>query len=98
MSTPMRRTSPSQFVEVRAERLEGAPMAERRRWSDSFKDRAIAASLEPGVNISALARSLAITPSQLFGWRGTAAKRTSLKAVNSQAASPQRVEIEIAGA
>ena len=44
-------------------------MGERRRWSDDFKDRAIAASLEPGVNISALARSLDITPSQLFSWR-----------------------------
>ena len=74
MSTPMRRTSPKQFVEVRAERLEGAPVGERRRWSDAFKDRAIAASLEPGVNISALARSLEITPSQLFSWRGVAAK------------------------
>jgi transposase len=45
MSTPMRRTSPNQFIEVRAERLEGAPVGERRRWSDAFKDRAIAASL-----------------------------------------------------
>jgi transposase len=93
----MRRTSPKQFVEVRADRLEGAPVAERRRWSDDFKDRAIAASLEPGVNISALARSLEIAPSQLFGWRGAAAKRASREAANSQAASPQPVEIEIAG-
>lgn len=94
----MRRTSPNQFVEVRAERLEGAPVAERRRWSDAFKDRAVAASLEPGVNISALARSLEITPSQLFGWRGAAAKRASRNVGQSEAASPQRVEIEIAGA
>jgi transposase len=56
----MRRPIPNQFVEVRAGRLEGAPVAERRRWSDAFKDRAVAASLEPGVNISALARSLEI--------------------------------------
>ena len=98
MSTPMRRTSPNQFVEVRAERLEGAPVAERRRWSDAFKDRAVAASLEPGVNISALARSLEITPSQLFGWRGAAAKRASQDMAKSQAALLQPVEIEIAGA
>ena len=44
MSTTMRRTSTNQFVEVSAERLEGAPVGERRRWSDDFKDRAIAAS------------------------------------------------------
>jgi len=98
MSTPMRRTSPNQFVEVRAERLEGAPVAERRRWSDAFKDRAVTASLEPGVNISALARSLEITPSQLFGWRSAATKRASQDMAKSQAASSQRIEIEIAGA
>jgi transposase len=98
MSTPMRRTSPNQFVEVRAERLEGAPVAERRRWSDAFKEQAVAASLAPGVNISALARSLEITPSQLFGWRGSAAKRASQDMAKSQAASPQRIEIEIGGA
>ena len=97
MSTPMRRPSPNQFVEVRAVRLEGAPIAERRRWSDAFKDRAVTASLEPGVNISALARSLEITPSQLFGWRGAAAKRAAQAITKSQAASPKLVEIEIAG-
>jgi transposase len=91
----MRRTSPNQFVEVRAERFEGAPVAERRRWSDAFKDRAVAASLEPGVNISALARSLEITPSQLFGWRGAAAKTASQEMAKLPAASPERVEIEI---
>ena len=98
MSTPMRRTSPNQFIEVRAERLEGAPIAERWRWSDTFKDRAVAASLEPGVNISALARSLEITPSQLFGWRGAAAKRASQEMAKSQTAWPRRIEIEIASA
>ena len=67
MSTPMRRPNTNQFVEVRAERLEGAPLAERRRWSDDFKERAVAAALAPDVNISALARSLEISPAQLFG-------------------------------
>jgi transposase len=102
MSTPMRRTSPNQFIEVRAERLEGAPVGERRRWSDAFKDRAIAASLEPGVNISALARSLEITPSQLFGWRGAAARRAAKTERRTSAepsgAKARRVEIEIGGA
>ena len=98
----MRRTSPNQFIEVRAERLEGAPVGERRRWSDAFKDRAVAASLEPGVNISALARSLEITPSQLFGWRGAAARRAA-KVERRAIAEPsgtkaRRVEIEVGGA
>ena len=89
MSTPMRRTNTNQFIEVRAERLDGALVGERRRWSDEFKDRAIAASLEPSTNISALARTLNIAPSQLFGWRRAAALR---------AAKTRRVEIEIGGA
>jgi transposase len=106
MSRPMRRTSPNHFIEVRAERLEGAPVGERRRWSDDFKDRAIAASLEPGANISALARSLEITPSQLFSWRGAAARKAEKANVASGAPAElpaistktRRVEIEVAGA
>jgi transposase len=100
----MRRTSPNQFIEVRAERLEGAPVGERRRWSDEFKDQAIAASLEPGANISALARSLEITPSQLFSWRGAAARKTAKANIAGRASAEpgatkaRQVEIEIAGA
>jgi transposase len=98
----MRRTRPNQFIEVRAERLEGAPVGERRRWSDDFKDRAMAASLEPGVNISALARSLEITPSQLFAWRGAAARKAAKDERRTPAepsgAKARRVEIEIGGA
>jgi len=102
MSRPMRRTNTNQFIEVRAERLDGAPVGERRRWSDDFKDRAIAASLEPGTNISALARSLDITPSQLFAWRraaGLRAEKIGCQApMEPRAARTRRVEIEIGGA
>jgi transposase len=101
MSTTMRRTNTNQFIEVRAERLDGAPVGERRRWSDDFKDRAIAASLEPGANISALARSLDITPSQLFAWRRAAAleaeKAERQTAAVSHMEKTRRVEIEIGG-
>lgn len=102
MSTPMRRTNTNQFIEVRAERFEGAPVGERRRWSDDFKDQAIAASLEPGRNISALARSLDITPSLLFAWRRAAALRAQKTerqaSAETDAGKTQRVEIEIGGA
>ena len=102
MSTPMRRASTNQFVEVRAERLEGAPVGERRRWADDFKDRAVAASVEPDVNISALARSLDVSPSQLFGWRRAAARRATevakRAAEEAVADRPKRVEIEVGGA
>ena len=98
----MHRTNINQFIEVIAERLDGAPVGERRRWSDDFKDRAIAASVEPGTNISALARSLDITPSQLFAWRRAAASREvriERKApAEPRAAKTRRVEIEIGGA
>ncbi len=67
----------NQFIEVVAERLEGAPVGERRRWSDDFKERAVAAALEPGANVSAVARSLDISPSQLFAWRRAAVRSGS---------------------
>ncbi|WP_219323988.1 transposase [Methylovirgula sp. HY1] len=102
MSTAMRRTNTNQFIEVRAERLDGAPVGERRRWSDDFKYRAIAASFEPGTNISALARSLDITPSLLFAWRRAAALRAEKNEgqvpSEPRAAKMGRVEIEIGGA
>ena len=62
-------TGSLQLVEAVIEQFDGAPVAERRRWSDEFKAQAVAAALEPGVNVSALARRLGVSPSQLFGWR-----------------------------
>jgi transposase len=41
----------------------------RRRWSREEKERLVAASLEPGAGVSAVAREAAIHPSQLYGWR-----------------------------
>ena len=68
-STPMPATGSLQLVEAVIERFDGAPVGERRRWSDEFRAQAVAAALEPGVNVSALARRLGISPPQLFGWR-----------------------------
>ena len=62
-------TGSLQLVEAFVERLDGAPVGERRRWSDEFKAQAVTATLEPGINVSALARRLGISPPQLFGWR-----------------------------
>lgn len=74
-STPMPATGSLQLVEAVIERFDGAPVGERRRWSDEFKAQAVAAALEPGVNVSALARRLGISPSQLFGWRNAFLKK-----------------------
>ena len=41
----------------------------RRRWSREEKERLVAASLEPGVTASQIARSAGIHTSQLFRWR-----------------------------
>ncbi len=62
-------TGSLQLVEAVIERFDGAPVGERRRWSDEFKAQAVAAALEPDVNVSALARRVGISPPQLFGWR-----------------------------
>jgi transposase len=53
-----------------------------RRWPDEFKERAVAATLVPGVNVSVVARQMGISPAQLFGWprpalaKGMASPRT----------------------
>ncbi|WP_373454344.1 transposase [Cereibacter changlensis] len=58
-----------QLVEAFVGRLDGALVGKRRRWSDVFKAQAVTAALEPGVNVSALACRLGVSPPQLFGWR-----------------------------
>jgi transposase len=41
----------------------------RRRWSAAEKRRLVAATLEPGASVSAIAREAGIYPGQLYGWR-----------------------------
>jgi transposase len=41
----------------------------RRRWSAAEKEQLVAATLEPGASVSALARAAGMHPSQLYGWR-----------------------------
>ena len=41
----------------------------RRRWSSAEKGRLVAATLEPGASVSAVARDAGIHPGQLYGWR-----------------------------
>lgn len=69
MSRVERSNKSFQLIEAVPDRLEGAPVVPHRRWSDSFKSAVVARSLEPGVNVSALAREIGIRPQQLFGWR-----------------------------
>ena len=41
----------------------------RRRWSRAEKERLVAASLECGATVCAVAREAGIHPGQLYGWR-----------------------------
>lgn len=93
ISTVIPTTGSFQLVEAVVERFDGAPVGERRRWSDEFKAEAVAASLEPGINVSALARRLGLTPPQLFGWRKAFLDKQ--EASRDEAASTPPVQIEI---
>lgn len=85
MSATMRADRSFHLIEAVPDRLEGAPVARRRRWSDEFKAAMVARSLEPGANVSALAREIGILPSQLFGWRSEAADKGKVKRVGRSA-------------
>jgi transposase len=41
----------------------------RRRWSEAEKEQLVAATLESGASVSAIAREAGIHPGQLYGWR-----------------------------
>lgn len=52
--------------------LTAEPVRSRRKprnWSDDDKARIVAAALQPGANVSAVARLEGLDPSQLYGWR-----------------------------
>jgi transposase len=67
------------LIEAVADRIEGAPVGRRRRWSDVFKAEMAARSYEAGANVSALAREIGISPSQLFGWRSVAIRKGEIE-------------------
>jgi transposase len=91
MSAPSSGTRNFHMIEAVPERLEGAPRQFRRRWSDEFKEHAVAEAMEPGASVSAIAHRIGIHPSQLFAWRRDARERqrstSSGAAVCTQAGS-----------
>lgn len=50
----------------------------RRRWSAADKERLVAASFEPGVSVSEVARAAGLHVSQLFRWRKELCERSDV--------------------
>lgn len=67
MCAPMPADRTFHVIEAVVDRGGEAGTTVRRRWPDEFKERAVAAPLIPGANVSALARQMGVSPSQL--WR-----------------------------
>jgi transposase len=63
----------------------------RRRWSSAEKEQLVAATLEPGASVSAIAREAGIHPGQLYGWR------RQLRARAGIGFAPVRIAAEPAG-
>lgn len=71
--------------------LTAAPVRTRRRprdWSVDEKARLISQTLLPGANVSAIARSAGVDPSQLYGWRRQARASGAVKAIPRYKAMP----------
>lgn len=64
----------------------------RRRWSAAEKQQLVAASLEPGASVSAIAREAGVHPSQLYGWR------RQLRTPQGIGFAPVRIAAEVAAA
>ena len=69
MSTPAASPRMIHMIEAVTDRLEGSPRQLRRFCSDAFKLEAVDEACRPGVNISAIAPRIGITPSQLYTWQ-----------------------------
>lgn len=69
-------SAPKSFrvLEAEVSRLDASPATPRRRWSASAKEEIVAKAMEPGVNVSALARAHGLSPQQVFGWRRKAVR------------------------
>jgi transposase len=72
----------------------------RRRWSAAQKERLVAASLQHGATVSAVAREAGIHAGQLYGWRRQLLRRSQPAATFAAvqiAAEPARAALPAAG-
>src|SRR5438876_12181108 len=83
-------------------RVEVVTSVERRRhWTTVEKERLVAATLEPGASVSAVARAAGMHPSQLYGWRRQLCARAPagfapVRIAAGALAGPGTIEIEFA--
>ena len=69
MSEHMSDTNNFEVITAAAERLRVSPGRSYRTWSREEKDRIVGETFLPGANVSVIARSHGLDPSQLFAWR-----------------------------
>jgi transposase len=90
------RTNSFAVIEAEVSRLDASPATPRRRWSAAAKERIVVASMEPGVNVSAMARTQGLSPQQVFTWRRQAAGKSGPKTAG--AAGPSFAMVALDGA
>ena len=69
MSKPMSDSRSFEVLTASPVRLSSSPARSYRSWSDEEKARIVGETLVAGANVSAIARSNGLDPSQLFAWR-----------------------------
>jgi transposase len=75
--------------------LDASPATPRRRWSLAAKSRILAEALEPGANVSSIARRHGLKPQQLFGWRRQALRSGAIRPQMLGSAGPAFIPIEV---
>ena len=69
MNKPMSDSKSFEVLTASPVRLSSSPGRSYRSWSDEEKARIVGDTLVAGANVSAIARSNGLDPSQLFTWR-----------------------------
>jgi len=90
MSEAISATSSFQLIEADVERLERSPSRSHRAWSPDLKARIIEETFAPGANVSAIARSHELAPSQLFAWPRKALASGMVKSLASEDSGAMR--------
>jgi transposase len=90
MSEAISATSSFHLIEADVERLERSPSRSHRAWSPDLKARIIEETFAPGANVSAIARSHELAPSQLFALRRKALASGMVKPLASEDSGAMR--------